>query len=78
MTQEEIIEMVEQAKLDRLPPDEYCRVEYWTVIFDDLEALIKLAAAKEREAIAFKFKNHWAGEYSDDEIYEAIIKRGQA
>ena len=49
MTQDEIIEMAEQANLDREPPDEYCRVEYWTATFEDLEAFAKLVAAKERE-----------------------------
>jgi hypothetical protein len=51
MTQDEIIEMAEQANLDREPPDEYCRVEYWTATFEDLEAYTKLVIAKERERI---------------------------
>jgi len=46
MTQDEIIEMAEQANLDREPPDEYCRVEYWTATFEDLEAYTKLVTEK--------------------------------
>jgi hypothetical protein len=46
MKQDEIIEMAREADLDREPPDEYCRVEYWTATFDDLEAYTKLVAEK--------------------------------
>jgi hypothetical protein len=54
MTQDEIIEMAEKAKLDKELADDYCRVEYWTATEDELVAFAKLVAAKatasEREA----------------------------
>ena len=54
MTQNEIIEMAEKAKLDKELADDYCRVEYWTATEDELVAFAKLVAAKatasEREA----------------------------
>jgi hypothetical protein len=52
MTQDEIIEMAEKAKLDKQLADDYCRVEYWTATEDELIAFAKLVAAKEREACA--------------------------
>jgi hypothetical protein len=67
MTQDEIIEMAKQAKLDREPPDEYCRVEYWTATEDELIAFAKLVAAKaavnEREDCADLLEHG----YKDDE-----------
>jgi len=52
MTQDEIIEMAEKAKLDKELADDYCRVEYWTATEDELIAFAKLVAAKEREECA--------------------------
>jgi len=52
MTQDEIIDMAEKAKLDKELADDYCRVEYWTATEDELIAFAKLVAAKEREACA--------------------------
>ena len=78
MKRDEIIEMAWQANLDREPPDEYCRVEYWTATFEDLVAYTKLvaekAAAKEREACA-KVADGYVGA---DPIAAAIRARGQA
>ena len=79
MTQDEIIEMARQANLDREPPDEYCRAEYWTATFEDLEALIKLAAAKEREACAEICDDQAGGAYWEgaDACANRIRARGQ-
>jgi len=46
MTQDEIIEMAEKARLDKELADDYCRVEYWTATTEELEAFAKLVAAK--------------------------------
>jgi len=93
MTQDEIIEMAWQANLDREPPDDYCRVEYWTATFEDLEAYTKLVAEKvladhiadvskmiaaEREACAKEVES-WVHICEDVEfLADKIRARGQA
>jgi hypothetical protein len=74
MTQDEIIEMAELAKLDKRLADDYCRVEYWTATYEELEWFAKLIAAKEREACA-KVADGFIGA---DPIADAIRARGQA
>jgi hypothetical protein len=78
VTQDEIIEMAEQSNLDREPPDEDCRVKYWTATFEELEAFANLVAAKEREACAKVCDddiNGFAGAYY---LANKIRARGQA
>ena len=77
MTQDEIIEMAEKAKLDKQLADDYCRVEYWTATEDELIAFAKLVAAKEREACA-KLVGEFAQNYSAYELATIIRARGQA
>jgi hypothetical protein len=78
MTQDEIIEMARQADLDREPPDEYCRVEYWTATLEELEAFAKLVAAKEREDIIQIIKETPFSNWFQADVIEAIRARGQA
>jgi hypothetical protein len=78
MTQDEIIEMAEKAKLDKELADDYCRVEYWTATTEELEAFAKLVAAKEREACA-KVVDDWSDWHGGTELIAAVIReRGQA
>ena len=77
MTQDEIIEMAEKAKLDKQLADDYCRVEYWTATEDELIAFAKLIAAKEREECA-KLVGEFAQNYSAYELATIIRARGQA
>jgi hypothetical protein len=77
MTQDEIIEMAEQANLDREPPDGYCRVEYWTATFEDLEAYTKLVIAKEREDIIQIIKETPFSNWFQADVIEAIRARGE-
>ena len=83
MTQDEIIEMAEKAKLDKELADDYCRVEYWTATEDELIAFAKLVAAKEREACAKVCDElHWPWHIGDDsgpkQCATAIRARGEA
>jgi hypothetical protein len=78
VTQDEIIEMAEKAKLDKELSDDYCRVEYWTATEDELITFAKLVAAKEREACAKVCDddiNGFAGAYH---LANKIRARGQA
>ena len=77
MTQDEIIEMARQADLDREPPDEYCRVEYWTATFEDLEAYTKLVAAKKQEDIIQIIKETQFSNWFQADVIEAIRARGE-
>jgi hypothetical protein len=83
VTQDEIIEMAEKAKLDKELADDYCRVEYWTATEDELIAFAKLVAAKEREACAKVCDElHWPWHIGDDsgpkQCATAIRARGEA
>jgi hypothetical protein len=61
MTQDEIIEMAEQSNLDREPPDEDCRVKYWTATFEELEAFAHLVAAKAIAELESQEPDYWLG-----------------
>ena len=45
------IEMAHEV-LDRMPPDDHCRESYWTATDAELERLVALVRADEREACA--------------------------
>ena len=43
-----VIEMAHET-LDRMPPDDHCNKPYWTATDEELERLVELARADERE-----------------------------
>ena len=47
----------------------------WLMTHTELERLVELARADEREACAKVFDNHWRDRWTDEQVVEAIRAR---
>ena len=75
-----VIEMAHET-LDRMPPDDHCNKPYWTATDEELERLVELVRADEREAcekMCEEFARKWWKIHCDSNLhYSSTLKAHQ-